>query len=383
MATMRLGVFCGLLLAAGLAAGQDQSEAATALIERIKGVKEPAIDRSQMGDSAYLAKFQEDMRRAVRLRSDLIADLYRKHPNHAEIGPLLDYRWGSAERLIEKPEEREAAFRGVLSEIETVLTAPPKDRGTAEVDWSDWPPVSVREPAFYWRAYYRMRLAPGSFASQLKEVEAFSNLALQSMERSISLYGLVAFEAQNEQDTATALRAMLTRWKDRPGLESFQGVLNRIEAKGKSLNFQFTDVTTGKTVSLKDYAGKVVLIEFFSPKLSTSVARLPLLRMLERELGPKGLAIIGVAMDSDDVQGSLGEGRPTLKGADFVKSWVTENRISWPVQFTGSAGQTSWLNNYGIMGIPTVLVVDRKGILRLTSLPSSLKGELEALLAEP
>jgi hypothetical protein len=57
---------------------------------------------------------------------------------------------------------------------------------------------------------------------------------------------------------------------------------------------------------------------------------------------------------------------------------VKENGITWPQYFQGKGWESDFSSSWGIMGIPTVFVVDAAGKLHSTE----ARGELETLIPE-
>lgn len=55
----------------------------------------------------------------------------------------------------------------------------------------------------------------------------------------------------------------------------------------------------GKTVRLSDYAGKVVLIDFWATWCGPCKASIPWFNELAAKYGPEGFAVIGISMDAE------------------------------------------------------------------------------------
>ena len=55
----------------------------------------------------------------------------------------------------------------------------------------------------------------------------------------------------------------------------------------------------GQTVSAKDFGGKLLILNFWATWCQPCVQEAPSLDMLERQLGPKGLVVLGVSVDKD------------------------------------------------------------------------------------
>lgn len=107
--------------------------------------------------------------------------------------------------------------------------------------------------------------------------------------------------------------------------------------------FTLPDVN-GKMVSLRDFKGKVLILDFWATWCPPCREEIPHFQNLYAQYKGKGLEIIGIAID----QG----------GRAAVKPFVEANRISYTILI----GSEEVTNTYGgIIGIPTTFVVDRKG----------------------
>jgi AhpC/TSA family len=70
----------------------------------------------------------------------------------------------------------------------------------------------------------------------------------------------------------------------------------------------------GSTVSLNQYKGKVVLVNFWATWCEPCKAEIPWLIEFNHKYGPKGLVILGIAMDDD--------------GKKVVEPWVKTKRFN-------------------------------------------------------
>jgi len=80
-------------------------------------------------------------------------------------------------------------------------------------------------------------------------------------------------------------------------------------------------LTSGQQINLKDYRGRPVLVTFWATSCPGCIKEMPHLIELYRELAPRGLEIIGVAMSYD---------RP-----DHVLEMQKRKNIPYPIVYDG------------------------------------------------
>jgi thiol-disulfide isomerase/thioredoxin len=100
----------------------------------------------------------------------------------------------------------------------------------------------------------------------------------------------------------------------------------------------------GKSVSLSDYRGKVVVLEFWATWCPPCRAAIPGLETLYTKYKNQGLVILAVSMDNS-------------ADWDFVKSFVKDYRMTYPVL----KGTDAVASQYRVRAIPLLLVLDKKG----------------------
>jgi thiol-disulfide isomerase/thioredoxin len=105
--------------------------------------------------------------------------------------------------------------------------------------------------------------------------------------------------------------------------------------------------TSGQKLSLASYKGSVLVIEFFATWCGGCKASIPHLAELQQKFGNQGLHILGLDVgQGDDLEG--------------VKEFVAKLKISYPVAI---ADEDVVYDGYGIRMVPTLFIVDKKGIL--------------------
>lgn len=131
--------------------------------------------------------------------------------------------------------------------------------------------------------------------------------------------------------------------------------------------------TDGDTLNLGALRGRVLLLHLMATWAGPALLEVPTHLRLHRELGPRGLAIVAVALDD----------RPESVPI-FAETFEVPYAVTTPFDaatLTGPAGP------FGrIVTLPTSLLVDRSGhvVARQEGVwdPAELRARIEALLAE-
>ncbi len=120
----------------------------------------------------------------------------------------------------------------------------------------------------------------------------------------------------------------------------------------KAADFTLKSVT-GEDISLSDYAGKVVILDFWATWCPPCRMEIPHFNDLAKEYGDKGLVVLGVSVDRG--------------GADVVRKFKEKTEVGYPVVMSNSdthAKYQSYIDPSQQGGIPFTFVIDREGIIR-------------------
>lgn len=109
-------------------------------------------------------------------------------------------------------------------------------------------------------------------------------------------------------------------------------------------DFTLKRATDGKAVSSDEFKGKVRIIDFWATWCPPCRREIPDFIALQKQYGPKGLVVIGIAMDK--------------QGASVVAPFVKENGMTYPVLIADDQVGAAYGN---IMSYPTTFLVDRDG----------------------
>jgi peroxiredoxin len=123
--------------------------------------------------------------------------------------------------------------------------------------------------------------------------------------------------------------------------------------QGKSApNFTLED-TSGKKVSLADYKGKAVLINFWATWCGPCKVEIPWFEKLHEQYASQGFEILGVSADELDTDDKAKLAAETAEVAKFA----TVMHMNYPVLLDGDS-----LKSYGELEVyPTSFYIDRSG----------------------
>jgi cytochrome c biogenesis protein CcmG/thiol:disulfide interchange protein DsbE len=120
----------------------------------------------------------------------------------------------------------------------------------------------------------------------------------------------------------------------------------------------------GKDVSLSDYKGKVVLVNFWATWCEPCRIEIPWLIAMQQKYGPKGFVLIGIALDEE--------------GKSVVAPFVAKERFDvdgqkLPMSYKILIGNDDAADKFGgLFGYPTSILISRDGkqIKRVTGMIS-------------
>ena len=113
---------------------------------------------------------------------------------------------------------------------------------------------------------------------------------------------------------------------------------------------------SGQAVRIADFAGRVVLLNFWATWCAPCVRELPTMDRLQARLGAEGLSVVAVSWD----RGGLGVVAPFLErlGIEQLEIYLDPK---------GSTGR-----DFGVRGLPTTLLIDADG-----RIAGGIEGPLE------
>jgi cytochrome c biogenesis protein CcmG/thiol:disulfide interchange protein DsbE len=126
---------------------------------------------------------------------------------------------------------------------------------------------------------------------------------------------------------------------------------------------------SGKTASLKDYRGKVVLLDFWATWCHGCQKEIPWFSEFDRKYAAKGLAVVGVSLDSD--------------GWKVVAPFIKTAKVPYRILL----GNDAMAKTYGIENMPDTFLIDGEG--RIAAIYNGLvdkdnvEANIQTMLPQP
>ena len=151
--------------------------------------------------------------------------------------------------------------------------------------------------------------------------------------------------------------------------QSAQSALNPLIGK-PAPPFALEDLS-GKKVSLADYKGKAVLINFWATWCGPCKVETPWLVDLRNQYAAKGFEILGISTDEIDRSDAKMFGETRKEIGDFVQKL----HMPYPVLIEGDSLSKPY---GGLDAMPTSFFVDRNGKIVAATMGISSKDDIEA-----
>ena len=170
-----------------------------------------------------------------------------------------------------------------------------------------------------------------------------------------------------------ACSSVVARAGEQPGIRA---TLQPASDRKAAPEFRLLDAS-GKTVSLSNYAGKVVLLDFWATECGGCKVEIPWFVELHRRQRAHGLAVVGVSMDIlyEDLKSAA-------EGWDRVNPFVRTHGVRYPILM----GDDEVTRAFDIRALPATYLIDRKGRVAATYVglvdKNDVSANVDALLRE-
>lgn len=135
-------------------------------------------------------------------------------------------------------------------------------------------------------------------------------------------------------------------------------------------NFTLTDAA-GKKISLSDYKGKAVVVDFWATWCAPCKIEIPWLEQFKNQYAGKGLQILGISEDDLDMQDKAALAKEKKDIADKA----AQLKINYPVLFDDADVSRPY---GGVEGLPTTFFIDRSGKVVASTVGLASRDEIEA-----
>ena len=112
-------------------------------------------------------------------------------------------------------------------------------------------------------------------------------------------------------------------------------------------------------VKLSDFRGKAVLLNFWATFCGPCKVEMPWLVELQKQYGPQGFEIVGVALDDS--------------GKETIEKFAKEMGVNYTIL----QGQDAVGDAYGAVGLPATYYIDRNGKIIDSALGLVSRSEIE------
>jgi peptidoglycan/LPS O-acetylase OafA/YrhL/thiol-disulfide isomerase/thioredoxin len=125
----------------------------------------------------------------------------------------------------------------------------------------------------------------------------------------------------------------------------------------------------GSHFSTADWKGKVIFVDFWATWCPTCRAELPRVKKAYADFHDKGLEVLGVSCDNE--------------GAELTRFLEENKDMPWPELFdVKNPGWHPLAKSYGINIMPTMFLIDKKGVLRSVTAREDFEEMIPKLLEE-
>jgi thiol-disulfide isomerase/thioredoxin len=289
--------------------------------------------------------------------------------------PSFDYgleRVRSISRIRSPQERWGGVTKGVLAEVDRYLAQSPNPEGAAEAHYHAGVAILCEQGE-------AAASSPQWSESVAAAKEHFDQIPTGSRLSGASaawlLWADIAQAGDATESLAPRVREFVDRYKnDRAAMDVAGGRFQRAMFEAMwPIPFDAVDLDS-RPVSLDQYRGKVVLLDFWATWCGPCRQELPHLRRAFDRYRDQGFEILSVSLDFGD--------RTSV--ADY-RAWIEQNGMAWRHVYDQKGWQSPLVTAFGIEGIPFPILIGRDGKIAAMQgecRGSNLERHIEAALAE-
>jgi thiol-disulfide isomerase/thioredoxin len=353
-----LAVLAGLLFACSPKQAFDPKEAANAWTNVLQATHKtplPADWRDRQPTPVELQEFRARHAQRMLDGAKVARDFQTRFPTHTNASvalqkeyEVLTYAAGLG---------RTEAFAR-LNELEELLlrdpTLPAEQRFT------------LKTTILQRRAVGRQAEGPAVVLAELEKGARELLAEFPDRGESWSILMVVAQGAESSKARAICQEVVTAAAAPGPAKVAARQLLERLAFEGQPFDLRFTALD-GRAINTADLRGKVLLIDFWATWCGPCIAELPNVKATYAKLQPRGFEIVGISFD---------------QSREALEALVRKEGIAWPQHFDGEGWESDLAERYKISGIPTMWLVDKKGVVRDVNAREDLAAKVEKLLKE-
>lgn len=171
--------------------------------------------------------------------------------------------------------------------------------------------------------------------------------------------------AGKETDAIKWYGKVATDFSSSPHAAKAAGAKRRLESVGRSLELR-GKTHDGRSLDLGTFRGKTVLIHYWATWCGPCKEDLSTIKALQARYARKGFAAIGINLDSEQ---------------SALEKFLRETALPWPQLYEKGGLESRLANEFGVMTVPTMLLIDKSGkVVRRNIHSAELDTEIQRLL---
>lgn len=344
--TRTLAVCCALALSAPVAMvvaqdGKDGKEAGKEEAKTYASAKEVMDSFKEFGRAAN----EEEMAVIFGKAFKRAADYIEGHPDAKDHDTL--YKWAAPRGQYGAPHD------GYIRLSNSYLKANPEAKDAA--DWKKWNLVAKLGNDNYAKeaqdALKKLEIESKGDAAKIMNV-AEIKLADASRRKDDEAVKEITKKLLEEKVVAETKDVDVYRTLTRIVLSGSKAEIKVGEAFPDWADVMKVRDLDGKDISVADYKGKVVLLDFWAVWCGPCMKEMPNVIKLYEEMHEKGFEVIGLSFDTKDGEKGL---RDTIAGKGKV------GVMPWRQVYDGGYWQSGMAKRYGVNSIPKTVLIDADG----------------------
>lgn len=344
------------------------------LEERLTAMRQLIVKLCRTG-SAFLQKYPDDPRRwhIVQMLESSTKELINADGTPKEI--LDGATWDPATFL-----EWRKQIVALSAAAETAPDAPPEVKfraeaqqpgGMREISAAVGKAVQAKQPADF--GPYRAEIL--RLAAKYPSVESLGNQT--------SVYFNFRGRSGAKKEEMIAEAGEFTASANAAVQQAAQSELDKLTAFDKAFELAFTAID-GRAVDMKNYRGKVVLIDFWATWCGPCKAEIPNIKKVYAEYHDKGFEIIGIALENAAIKPDDSAEQVAAKhekAKKILNDFTAKTEMPWPQYYDGKYWKNDISTRFGIASIPAMFLIDQQGrIVSTEARGQKLEAELRRLL---